>query len=464
MKPILLVIGSNYKNQGGISLVIVAIFLFLFIGVSALAIDLSHLYLVRNELQNAADAGALAGAKNLYSKDPSAGVVIQVAVAKNAAVATATANKALAENQGPYPVEVDPNTDVKVGHWAFGIGSLSKDFYPYTGTNPQPPDLTLTTPELDQDPNFINAVEVTANRNAFPVATLFAKIFNQGPFTLSAKAVAYIGYAGSLKPGEVDEPIAICKQAITNPDGSYTCSYGRMIPNGEQTGAWTNFSQEPCSTATGGASSGSVPALVCQGGNQWSLTFGAYMGTTNGEVDQALTNLINCWIGNNDLDTDDDNLPDQPWKLTLAVIDCEDGKICSNEESQCCSKLVGVVTLNILWISYTNGMNSDEVELKHDGTVQKYPQYPRYMTAPDADGNPVTFDFKDDTTHTDEEIWSEFADAFNLKDISDPNNITAVTHEDKSIYFLPDCTPHFPTGNTGGENFGVLAEIPVLVK
>jgi hypothetical protein len=34
----------------------------------------------------------------------------------------------------------------------------------------------------------------------------------------------------------------------------------------------------------------------------------------------------------------------------------------------------------------------------------------------------------------------------------------------KCIYFLPDCNPHIPTGISGGENFGVLAKIPVLVK
>ena len=32
------------------------------------------------------------------------------------------------------------------------------------------------------------------------------------------------------------------------------------------------------------------------------------------------------------------------------------------------------------------------------------------------------------------------------------------------MYYLPDCTPHEPTGTTGGENFGILAKIPVLVN
>ena len=46
-----------------------AILLFVFLGIAALAIDVSHLYVVRNELQNAADAGALAGDRFLYNED-----------------------------------------------------------------------------------------------------------------------------------------------------------------------------------------------------------------------------------------------------------------------------------------------------------------------------------------------------------------------------------------------------------
>jgi hypothetical protein len=32
------------------------------------------------------------------------------------------------------------------------------------------------------------------------------------------------------------------------------------------------------------------------------------------------------------------------------------------------------------------------------------------------------------------------------------------------MYFKPNCDPHIPMGGTGGENFGILAKIPVLVK
>jgi Flp pilus assembly protein TadG len=55
------------NDQRGVTIVIVAIMIAVFIGFAALAVDISHLYVVRNELQNAADAGALAGARVLYN-------------------------------------------------------------------------------------------------------------------------------------------------------------------------------------------------------------------------------------------------------------------------------------------------------------------------------------------------------------------------------------------------------------
>jgi hypothetical protein len=39
-----------------------------------------------------------------------------------------------------------------------------------------------------------------------------------------------------------------------------------------------------------------------------------------------------------------------------------------------------------------------------------------------------------------------------------------VTYQEKTIYFLPDCNPHVPAGVTGGDNFGIRAQIPVLVE
>ena len=60
---------SYFPNQHGTAIVFVAICLFVLIAFAAFALDVAHLVVTKNELQNAADAGALAGAHKLYSDD-----------------------------------------------------------------------------------------------------------------------------------------------------------------------------------------------------------------------------------------------------------------------------------------------------------------------------------------------------------------------------------------------------------
>ena len=59
------------KQTEGSVAIIIAVSLLALIGAASLAIDVGHLYTVRNELQNVADAAALAGAGQLIQKDAS---------------------------------------------------------------------------------------------------------------------------------------------------------------------------------------------------------------------------------------------------------------------------------------------------------------------------------------------------------------------------------------------------------
>ena len=54
-------------NQHGAVLVFVAFLLIVLLGIAALAVDIGYVAITRNQLQNAADAGALAGAGKLGS-------------------------------------------------------------------------------------------------------------------------------------------------------------------------------------------------------------------------------------------------------------------------------------------------------------------------------------------------------------------------------------------------------------
>jgi hypothetical protein len=58
--------------------------------------------------------------------------------------------------------------------------------------------------------------------------------------------------------------------------------------------------------------------------------------------------------------------------------------------------------------------------------------------------------------------WNSFVNDsdFNLRNLDG----TAAPLAKKTIYFMPSCKAHPPTGVTGGKNFAVLAKIPVLVE
>jgi len=58
------------ESQRGSAAILFALFLTVVLGCAALAVDLTRLHLVKVELQNAADAAALAGAQSLYDSEP----------------------------------------------------------------------------------------------------------------------------------------------------------------------------------------------------------------------------------------------------------------------------------------------------------------------------------------------------------------------------------------------------------
>ena len=101
---------SRLRDQTGVTIILVAILMFVFLGIAALVIDLSNIYVVHNELQNAADAGALAGARFLYNDN---GTSVNTG-ANQIAYDTATANRALALT-GAIAVDVNwpDGTDVQ---------------------------------------------------------------------------------------------------------------------------------------------------------------------------------------------------------------------------------------------------------------------------------------------------------------------------------------------------------------
>ena len=113
-------------------------------------------------------------------------------------------------------------------------------------------------------------------------------------FQMQAEAVAYMGFAGTLLPGDAYQPIALCEQTLLNEADEYSCNTGRMISSSPgkttfNTGAFTNYTQKPCATA----SANSIrPYVGCSAAPSPELTLGIDMGTTGGQVQTVLGRFL----------------------------------------------------------------------------------------------------------------------------------------------------------------------------
>src|SRR4030043_1763911 len=111
---------KQLENKRGITIIVVALLIVVFLAFAALAVDIFHIVVVRNELRNAADAGSLAGARFLYNDN---------GTAINEGANQIAYNAAVANKSEKVPVEVNwssGNTgDVERGHWSFATSTFT---------------------------------------------------------------------------------------------------------------------------------------------------------------------------------------------------------------------------------------------------------------------------------------------------------------------------------------------------
>jgi len=363
---------------------------------------------------------------------------------------------------------------------------------------------------------FINAVKVKARRKTIPILSFFAKIFGYPSFQYEAEAIAYLGFTSSINKEEIDLPLAICQDSI-KVDGDYSCNIGRVINDGNdamtsETGSWTNFESdsEDCGNNDSVSNNDFDGMELCDGGlNPSSIGFDDKLATNNGAM-TVLSDLYTCFIN---------NLPNQ-WVVTLLVIDCENA-------GPTCSVVKGAVTVSIVWITELvkyeevptgmKGMYDMDGELvlgedniplytdwgepldttvkvnENSGEPSLYAfmqDIDQYKPGPDGeDWNAELekyFDQEDGTKWYQRPLddffpdvndswsnskknaagmvrWASFIRHFNLKNVTVSGEEKPAPYANNSIYFLPNCSMHELAGQGGGENFGILAKIPVLV-
>jgi Flp pilus assembly protein TadG len=195
------------KRTEGAAAIIIAIALFALIGVTSLAIDMGQLYTVRNQLQNVADAAALAGVGQLIQDQ--GGVAVW-----NSDLAKAAALK-VAQDQGvmdglPSVADGDRNDlNIHFGVWDIYAGNPSTAWT----------DLGTSVGST----STANAMRVTITRGAGtifgPVTSLFAQVLGYPTATIAASATAYLGYTSGVPMGAIQVPLALPSNILTASNG-----------------------------------------------------------------------------------------------------------------------------------------------------------------------------------------------------------------------------------------------------
>ena len=195
---------GKIEKQKGATAVTIAFLLIVLVGFAALSIDVGYLMVTRNELQNVADAAALAAARKLgnyyENMTPEEQLSYECGMAqwpctgiKTVAIETGLANRA-----GQVDIVIN-ESDVQIGHWDFSI---------------PPPFDPANDPftELTEQPK---AVRVIARRDAQAnnaITTFLAGVLGIDSMPVSAVATAALSGQGTAAPGELELPVGIDAQ------------------------------------------------------------------------------------------------------------------------------------------------------------------------------------------------------------------------------------------------------------
>jgi hypothetical protein len=250
-KPLL----NKLKDQKGVTAILVAVGILVFLFFVALAIDIGYAVATKNQLQNVADSAALAGARKVgqiyqslpSEEQPTHDFSADAATINQAVKDAAFKNQAGVDEAGVAKNIVIRDEDIEIGHW-----DVTSD-----PTNPHidPPDIA----------NYKNtdAVGVIARRDSTqnsPLTTFFAKAFGVNTISLASRirpdgrpaTIAALSGAGSAPPppddssdddeGYVEFPVGISKRLFDTPgycDNQQTIKFYPTAPSG--CAAWQTF-------------------------------------------------------------------------------------------------------------------------------------------------------------------------------------------------------------------------------
>jgi len=210
------------RRNHGAALPITAIFLLAIIGGLALVIDLGHIFVVRCELQRAADASALAGAMGLVT--PTAGLSGLSPMTISCSRALAKAQAVFTGNKADGQLLALADGQINLGIWNAASG--------------------VFTNTACAVPSQVNAVQAIARKT---ITLYFGGIITgSSTLSLSAQAMVLGGPVGLVPGGAHTLPLAIDNNKVPSTGQKVVIS---LNPSPLDSGCWhTFFWQNPASS------------------------------------------------------------------------------------------------------------------------------------------------------------------------------------------------------------------------
>lgn len=308
------------KNEKGVVAIIVAISLVMFIGFTALAVDIGYLMVTRNELQNVADAAALAATRQLGVIYKDMSYEEQRASVCDPATIVTVANAVALQNQaGGMNITIDA-ADVVIGQWDT--------------------ETRVLTPTLNQ-PNAVRVIARKDNNANGPITTFFAGVLGINTADVTAFATAALTGQKTAESGRLPLPVGI-SNAWFQPDSCDQLI--KFYPTGTLEGCagWHTYTTSPSSAAKlrnilDGLTNGTYRSPeVIAGETQFVFT-----GGTVASAFPDMVELFDAMKGLNDDFLDADNDPNT-WTTAIPVYDMDN---CSNPHGAI--TIVGFATATI---------------------------------------------------------------------------------------------------------------------
>lgn len=303
----------KFKDQQGVTAVIIAIAIAMLMGFVALAVDIGYVATTKNELQNVADSASLAATGylgNIYT-----GMTSAEQTAYDCSTASSPNDCSFIIAQAQDVVGSGKN---KAGGKDISINSADVVIGKWNG------DTLTFTPRTNKP----DAVQVTARRDGAangPISTFFAKIFGIDTVDVKADAIADLSGLSGVPPDGLQIPVGISKywfDPLHWPDGEFCDQPIKFQPTGDLSGCagWHVYDSWPSNTAKlrgiiDGLADGSFQSPETHAG-QSVFVF------TGGTAADVFSNLQDLYDAKKDINGE--------WETTVVVYDQDD---CSNPQN-----------------------------------------------------------------------------------------------------------------------------------